>query len=583
VSSFANDEPPEPSDQEIDYTLCTVDTVKECHFEDILANISQLPVESLRSLLASLLEYLPEDGSPRVIVVKPEIPGASPRTNGPRQKGKGPIYDPSLVFVLELATVLALRDDETVKELAKDVTDALGSVIRDAPKHHYVVIARAVYYLLSLLKASNDYDFVRAPVLLHTFSSFNDALLHECAQPILKGLTDCCKGPNALRSELAGSPDFWTILNRLAGVPDAAGDVFQLVEDLTTSTQPGITADNYEAAIALLNEFATAAQVGAREEQLHDQAARRGKVQKPKKPESNEIVVRGSTAMSIVFQLSSRVSNFIEQSHLETTKGMFLLPLYSLPPTDTPIAWTAYWSPILKTLAHQCLNPCRSLRQQAFASLQRTLLSNDLASPDHKEWIAIFSEVLVPLITQLLKPEVYQSDPLGMSETRVRAATLLSRVFLHYLVLLDSADEMGGLWLEVVGIMDRLGNSGQGDNLEEAVNENLKNMLLVLSSGGYLAPPDENPEREELWHETWKRINRFQPELFKELFPEEASKPARPRPSKDERSSKEEKAAGVAVDGREMDVAVRGGRKEEEGEKEESGNDEKEKVSEKEG
>ena len=132
-----------------------MDTVKECHFEDILANISQLPVESLRSLLASLLEHLPEDGSPRVIVVKPEVPGASPRTTGPKQKGKGPLYDPSLVFVLELATVLALRDEETVRELAKDVTDALTSVIRDAPKHHYVVIARSVYYLLSLLKASN--------------------------------------------------------------------------------------------------------------------------------------------------------------------------------------------------------------------------------------------------------------------------------------------------------------------------------------------------------------------------------------------------------------------------------------------
>jgi brefeldin A-resistance guanine nucleotide exchange factor 1 len=155
VSSFANDEPPEPSDQEIEYTLCTVDTVKECHFEDILANISQLPVEALRSLLTSLLEHIPEDGSPRVIVVKPEIPGAAPRPNGTRKAGKGPLYDPSLVFVLELATVLALRDDETVKELAKDVTDALASVIRDTSKHHPVVVARSVYYLLSLLKSSN--------------------------------------------------------------------------------------------------------------------------------------------------------------------------------------------------------------------------------------------------------------------------------------------------------------------------------------------------------------------------------------------------------------------------------------------
>jgi len=539
VSSFANDEPPEPSDQEIEYTLCTVDTVKECHFEDILANISQLPVEALRSLLTSLLEHIPEDGSPRVIIVKPEIPGASPRSTAPRLKGKGPVYDPSLVFVLELATVLALRDDETVMELAKDVTDALSTVIRDAGKHHYVVIARSVYYLLSLLKASNDHDFIRAPVLLHTFSSFNDALLQECAQPVLKGLTDCCKGPNALRSELAGSPDFWTILNRLLNVPEAAGDVFQLVEDLTTSTQPGITADNYEAAIALLNEFATAAQVGAREEQLHDQATKRGKGFKTKKPESNEIVVRGSKAMTIVFQLSSRVTHFIEQSHLETNE-----------------AWTAYWSPILKTLAHQCLNPCREIRQQAFSAMQRTLLSNSLASPDHTEWTAIFSEVLVPLITQLLKPEVYQSDPLGMSETRVRASTLLSKVFLHYLVLLSGTNELLDLWFKIVSIMDRLMNSGQGDNLEEAVSENLKNMLLVLSSDGYLAPPEENPEREELWHETWKRINRFQPDLLKELFPDEAGKPVRPRVSRDERS--EADAASISKVEEEQSVQTQG-------------------------
>ena len=102
---------------------------------------------------------------------------------------------------------------------------------------------------------------------------------------MLKGLSDCCKGPSALRSELASSPDFWVILNTLQRVPDAAGDVFQLVEDLTTSSQPGVTADNYEAAIALLNEFATAAQVGAVLEQRYDQAVKRGKAPKAKKPE----------------------------------------------------------------------------------------------------------------------------------------------------------------------------------------------------------------------------------------------------------------------------------------------------------
>ena len=293
---------------------------------------------------------------------------------------------------------------------------------------------------------------------------------------------------------------------------------------------------------------------------MHDQAVRRNKGQKPKKPENSEIVVRGSTAMSVVFQLSSRVPNFIEQSHLEATEGKLTYPSPHLSILTNPLAWIAYWSPILKTLARQCLNPCRSIRQQAFVSLQRTLLSADLASSDHKEWTSIFGEVLIPLITQLLKPEVYQSDPLGMSETRVRAATLLSKVFLHYLVLLDGLGEKGEkglfeeLWITIVGIMDRLGNSGQGD-MEEAVAENLKNMLLVLSSGGYLAPPDENPEREELWHKTWKRINRFQPNLFAELFPEEAGKPPRPRPSKDERAAS--KSPVPPVEGQEKDVPIR--------------------------
>jgi golgi-specific brefeldin A-resistance guanine nucleotide exchange factor 1 len=253
--------------------------------------------------------------------------------------------------------------------------------------------------------------------------------------------------------------------------------------------------------------------------------------------------------MTIVYEMSSRVPKFIDQSHLDTNE-----------------AWTAYWSPILKTLTHQCLNPCREIRQQAFGSLQRTLLSNDLASQDHKEWTAIFSEVLFPLNTQLLKPEVFQSDPLGMSETRVRAATLLCKVYLHYLVLLAEWEGMLDLWLKIITIMDRLINSGQGDNLvslflplipsyqeltgvqEEAVSENLKNVLLVMSNAGFLAPPEEKPENEQIWNETWKRINRFLPNFYAELFPEEARKPKVESKPEEEKPSQEEPAQEVKTE-----------------------------------
>ena len=42
-------------------------------------------------------------------------------------------------------------------------------------------------------------------------------------------------------------------------------------------------------------------------------------------------------------------------------------------------------------------------------------------------------------------------------------------------------------------------------------------MLLIMSTNGYLVPPSQNPEREELWNETWKRIDRFLPELKNSL------------------------------------------------------------------
>lgn len=59
---------------------------------------------------------------------------------------------------------------------------------------------------------------------------------------------------------------------------------------------------------------------------------------------------------------------------------------------------------------------------------------------------------------------------------------------------------------------------------EEAVPENLKNILLFMSSSGYLVPPSKNPAQEKLWTETWRRIDRFLPELRNELALEEEAK-----------------------------------------------------------
>lgn len=81
----------------------------------------------------------------------------------------------------------------------------------------------------------------------------------KTSSTILSGLAICTDEPGPLRNEMMKSPDFWAILGILARNVDSAASVFAILESGTTGDPPAIIADNYEAAIALLNYFASAA------------------------------------------------------------------------------------------------------------------------------------------------------------------------------------------------------------------------------------------------------------------------------------------------------------------------------------
>jgi brefeldin A-resistance guanine nucleotide exchange factor 1 len=61
---------------------------------------------------------------------------------------------------------------------------------------------------------------------------------------------------------------------------------------------------------------------------------------------------------------------------------------------------------------------------------------------------------------ELLKPQVYERDPSGMGETRLKSATLLCKVFLQYVVRLVEGDEregevVGGVFVKVLDKLER--------------------------------------------------------------------------------------------------------------------------------
>lgn len=133
-----------------------------------------------------------------------------------------------------------------------------------------------------------------------------------------------------------------------------------------------------------------------------------------------------------------------------------------------------------------------------------------------------------------------------MGETRYQAAVLCCKVFLRYLdALLETPISMAveegvdatieepgiAIWAQILETLERFVKSGGGhaDGLEEAVPESIKNILLVMASAGYIAPPsqteigsqdiEESDLQQRLWNVTLPRLERFLPGLLADVFP----------------------------------------------------------------
>jgi len=145
-----------------------------------------LPTESLKPLVEALLSKLPDDPSSIVITVKSDA-GPQSSQNEPKSF-TGLAYDPSLVYILELCTVLALRDSETINALGGQVAEALQNVMRNAPNYHHIMVARSMYYVLHLLHASyvcNIFHF-QTPLTCHRSKLSSEFLLFSTPYLVLR-------------------------------------------------------------------------------------------------------------------------------------------------------------------------------------------------------------------------------------------------------------------------------------------------------------------------------------------------------------------------------------------------------------
>ncbi|XP_021101157.1 Golgi-specific brefeldin A-resistance guanine nucleotide exchange factor 1 isoform X12 [Heterocephalus glaber] len=199
-----------------------------------------------------------------------------------------------------------------------------------------------------------------------------------------------------------------------------------------------------------------------------------------------------------------------EQRHLETGGQRI--------EADSRTLWAHCWCPLLQGIACLCCDARRQVRMQALTYLQRALLVHDLQKLDALEWESCFNKVLFPLLTKLLE-NISPADVGGMEETRMRASTLLSKVFLQHLSPLLSLSTFAALWLTILDFMDKYMHAGSSDLLAEAIPESLKNMLLVMDTAEIFHSADtRGGGPSALWEITWERIDCFLPHLRDELF-----------------------------------------------------------------
>ncbi|XP_034476880.1 Golgi-specific brefeldin A-resistance guanine nucleotide exchange factor 1 isoform X2 [Drosophila innubila] len=185
--------------------------------------------------------------------------------------------------------------------------------------------------------------------------------------------------------------------------------------------------------------------------------------------------------------------------------------------------WTPGWCPLLQGIARLAMDRRREVRTHAISCLQqRALLVHDLQTLSGAEWSSCFQNVLFPLLNELLPESVAaaQLDASLLEESRIRTATIMSKMFLQHLTtLIELGATFNELWLDILGYIERFMKVGS-DTLSEQMQEILKNMLLVMHSVRVFHNQDGTLQQ-ALWELTWRRIGEFLPNLKTELFHDE--------------------------------------------------------------
>ncbi|EKM55633.1 uncharacterized protein PHACADRAFT_121344 [Phanerochaete carnosa HHB-10118-sp] len=502
-NSGADPQVPDATDADIESTLCTVDCVTACRFDELYAQIMQLNSEALVAVIRAL-EALAHE---RTVAKLKQESGDVGSEQADEESFVLP-YDPVSVFLLEIMVSIICHTPQYIDETWPVIFEHLSALLTTPAQYSVLLIERAVVGLLRICiilaqKASlRDQVYVSFDLL----AGLPQQVASSVAEHIAVGLASVL----SKYSDVVHSPTEWNIIFALMKstihYPEASRQTLELIESLF-SDEWKITVDNFVGVVTVLDEYATVAG-------LATEAQQQGRRTQSLNSSNSPIVERGRKAVDMLSNLKGAWSR--------------------LGKTGDPMAWRQLCLPLLSSLARQSSNTSREIRQAAMVHLQRTILGPHLLLDQENQTQVeeLFNRIVFPLLDELLKPQVFLRDPMGMPETRLRASAFLCKAFMHLEAREGTKADIRVLWIQVLDLLDRLMNVDRRDQLHEAIPESLKNVVLVMNATGSLVPPsaggeDSRDDRQKaLWAATHERIERFLPGFLVDVLP-----PSLPAPS----------------------------------------------------
>ncbi|KAH3660494.1 hypothetical protein OGAPHI_007080 [Ogataea philodendri] len=431
-----SDDTPEPTDEEIECTLSTMECIKSSSINSLFRNVSKTDSENLNQFVSILLESIPskEDADPRV-------------------------YLNEILFILEICVCYLLLTGE--QELVIKTLTLCDKVFSPAEDFKMSCLVRVNAYKLLLLHNGNKSN---ADLLNSTIEKFltlaeknrealmkyGSVILHPLQMLVLVKGTWC-------QIILSQNSKYWSLIRIFAASPKNTEIVYQFMRSLIETLPEIITYQNYMDVLGLLDEISAVGAYGAQWEQEYDKLIASGhKVEKNKNP-FQDLVATASKSISLTLSLSK----IVESEQFKET-----IPNNS----ETPSSWY----PLIEAIAHQCYNPCRELRSHALKTLTTLLVSSDLPldslSPE-----LVLDAGCIRLLLELLKPEVESTDVNGMVKTQHDVLNLACKVILIY-KFNDVTSTVGKLLTLSSKFLAR---NRHRENFKDEALEFLKNMLLV--------------------------------------------------------------------------------------------------------